>query len=1099
MERTAPSILELTQSCISKFEQLLAAQRPGYIGPLENRLADFTLWADGLGALAKPGASLDSRLQGRARDLKLVQNVLIMLADSLDYLKNLTDADVHFTESIQNIDSVLENLALISVAIRRTGKASRNRRANQSFNPSEHQELKKHLECVILLRPTKEALFRKTEDGDFITKLDASQLSDLQQRLIQANLRRRHNFLVAQKHSIAQKAPQARTSADQLSLPIRSLLQTEPIAKVQKVAHFQNSSPITTSDLAIRSKNTGAPTISGYSVASTAEGTLKLDSAINKYAPGIARTQITLIASNADFPKAPSITLDQNISKCPCCCQSIPSEVFRHPKEWKQHIIEDLCPYTCIAENCPTPHLLFCTRDEWETHVKKSHLPQWQCPFCEEQEDYPTMESMGGHLQDHHEEEFLENSFSTLLSWSAVQRTGIKSCPLCSSSGVEDSPELVNHVLQHTYEFALRSLPWPQPIIHNLNVPPGGFDLSVNLGRAEEFQLEDIEDIRIYHAEDGRRLTPGNLQRLEVEGIRHWTADDIQLWINEEVHERQEPPELQLTNYDRADHSALDHLELLEYSNYFVTNQYFGDGSNEDKSSKPQRDESTDWITVSTDTDRSAWNEAGSLEMRVITVAGNEVDGEEELKVLLKGEEGNIVVTKGIVEAAACNKACGKQVMRLLIIQPVEHIIIKDEAVASVAQHFDEEMMALLLDRRGDHLTITEEIIEAAKYNFGIRNEVVELLLEKQAKQESNHMGDVHPPPTLIGLGSLELDAVAPHHKKSGDDWHIIFNPQVQRVLDVDLVHTLRHDSVVASVRFSQDGRYIATGSNGFARIFEVSTGEEIHRLECDTPNMPDGNYVRSVCFSPDGKYLATTSEDAVVRVWNIETETLRNRFLGHTEHVLACDFAYDGQTVASVGRDRTVRLWNIDTGANTLTITIDDATIAVAFSRESQYIAVGSLDKTIYVWEFTTGLLAEHLKGPGGHRDGVYSIAFSPDGKGLVSGSLDRTIKMWELGSPRSEASSVTEDGKCVRTLQGHNDFVLSVALSPDSLWVISGSKDSSAQFWDSKTGVAQFMVKGHTKSVISVASSPRGGYFATGGGDKKACIWAYHPYGAD
>lgn len=225
------------------------------------------------------------------------------------------------------------------------------------------------------------------------------------------------------------------------------------------------------------------------------------------------------------------------------------------------------------------------------------------------------MESMGSHLQDNHQEEFLENSFSTLLSWSAVQKMGIKSCPLCSSCGAEDSPELVNHVLQHTYEFALRSLPWPQHIMHNLNVQPGGFDLLVNSSHAEELQLGGTEDIQNDKAEDGQRLTAENLQRLKAGGIRHWTAEGIYLWINKEVHECKEPPELQLTEYDRADHSAPDNPGLLEYSNYFLTNEYFGDGSDEDKSSKPQRDRSRgNSISASTGTDWSVWNEAESLD-----------------------------------------------------------------------------------------------------------------------------------------------------------------------------------------------------------------------------------------------------------------------------------------------------------------------------------------------------------------------------------------------------------------------------------------------------------------------------------------------------
>lgn len=75
--------------------------------------------------------------------------------------------------------------------------------------------------------------------------------------------------------------------------------------------------------------------------------------------------------------------------------------------------------------------------------------------------------------------------------------------------------------------------------------------------------------------------------------------------------------------------------------------------------------------------------------------------------------------------------------------------------------------------------------------------------------------------------------------------------------------------------------------------------------------------------------------------------------------------------------------------------------------------------------------------------------------------------------------------------------DFVLSVALTPDSEWVLSGSKDRGVQFWDPRTGHTQLMLQGHKNSVISVAPcpvpTPTGGYFATGSGDMRARIWQY------
>jgi len=44
--------------------------------------------------------------------------------------------------------------------------------------------------------------------------------------------------------------------------------------------------------------------------------------------------------------------------------------------------------------------------------------------------------------------------------------------------------------------------------------------------------------------------------------------------------------------------------------------------------------------------------------------------------------------------------------------------------------------------------------------------------------------------------------------------------------------------------------------------------------------------------------------------------------------------------------------------------------------------------------------------------------------------------------------------------------DFVLSVALTPDGRWVLSGSKDRGVQFWDPNTGTAQLMLQGHKNS---------------------------------
>ena len=75
------------------------------------------------------------------------------------------------------------------------------------------------------------------------------------------------------------------------------------------------------------------------------------------------------------------------------------------------------------------------------------------------------------------------------------------------------------------------------------------------------------------------------------------------------------------------------------------------------------------------------------------------------------------------------------------------------------------------------------------------------------------------------------------------------------------------------------------------------------------------------------------------------------------------------------------------------------------------------------------------------------------------------------------------------------YKDYVLSVAISPDGQWVVSGSKDRSIQFWNVQSGQAQFMLQGHKNSVISIDLARSGTYLASGSGDCMARIWKYEP----
>jgi WD40 repeat protein len=79
---------------------------------------------------------------------------------------------------------------------------------------------------------------------------------------------------------------------------------------------------------------------------------------------------------------------------------------------------------------------------------------------------------------------------------------------------------------------------------------------------------------------------------------------------------------------------------------------------------------------------------------------------------------------------------------------------------------------------------------------------------------------------------------------------------------------------------------------------------------------------------------------------------------------------------------------------------------------------------------------------------------------------------------------------GKVQSVLEGHTDWVTSVAFSSDGTRIVSGSRDQSMRVWDLSTGKVQSVLEGHTRGVSSVAFSSDGTCILLGSGNESVRI---------
>ncbi len=421
--------------------------------------------------------------------------------------------------------------------------------------------------------------------------------------------------------------------------------------------------------------------------------------------------------------------------------------------------------------------------------------------------------------------------------------------------------------------------------------------------------------------------------------------------------------------------------------------------------------------------------------------------------------------------------------------KPEQALGVFEQALAAEPGHLESIYnRGLVLWRRGK---LTDQALLA-----GLRD--ASALSEKSARG-SYLVGLVHME-RGDGHSALKASAVACAEGESSLDMKAALEQAKRLVRTSNTIQILKgHSSSVTSVAISPDNRWaLSAGWDGYLRLWELPSGRCMRAFDGPSP-------VKRLAVSADCRWAPSASIDNILRLWEVATGRCVQTFGEHNRDVLSVALSADGRWAMSgtwMYRNMdTLRLWDVASArcARTFGGNTGDV-VSVALSADGRWALSGSnLSTNIRLWEVDSGrcMRTIHVRG---RR--LNAVALSADGRWALAGGSRGTVRLWEvdvchcISAPdatfRSRLVKIIRlltgaSHRRVRKFKGHTHYqdVTSVALSDDCRWALSGSVDHELRLWQIATGHCVRTFEGQNGSVRSVALSPDGHSALSGGDD--------------
>ena len=241
------------------------------------------------------------------------------------------------------------------------------------------------------------------------------------------------------------------------------------------------------------------------------------------------------------------------------------------------------------------------------------------------------------------------------------------------------------------------------------------------------------------------------------------------------------------------------------------------------------------------------------------------------------------------------------------------------------------------------------------------------------------------------------------------------------------------------AVAYSPEADYLAVRGD----LWDLARGEQMTSME-QAISAETSCWSSSVDFAPQAKILATGCFEGQLNLWSLPDGTLQKRITSYNSWVDDLAFSPDGIHLAAVYGvpDYLVQIWMLPGGNPVFSLTggrftrvayAQNMNMLATVATNSDYDQYGWAAGYVQLWNSSNGAAILQLD-----MNDAVSIAFSPDSQILATGSLEGTLRLWE-----------TSSGKLLLQARRQLGTIQRLAFTPDGTSLMSGSQDGTILQW--------------------------------------------------